>query len=74
MKKENIIEEINGEAINEVCEGMSRGNVVTKLVVGALCAVATVGTFVFLKKRKARKAQEIEEVELNQNDDKQTRK
>lgn len=62
MEENEVIKEINEEAVSTVCESVSNsnGNVFVKLTVAALVAAAGVGTVLFIKKRKARKTETVE--------------
>ena len=55
MKEQNeVIEKLNEEVINEVGTELStsNGNVLAKVLVGAVVVAAGVGAFIFLKKKR----------------------
>lgn len=69
MEETKIIEELNEEAVEQVCEGVtnSNGNMVAKIVVaGAVAVAAGVGAILFYKKKKQAKL-ETEEVDSEEN-------
>lgn len=55
MKEQNeVIEKLNEEVMNEVGTELStsNGNVLVKVLVGAVAVAAGVGAFIFLKKKR----------------------
>lgn len=72
MTKTKIMDTVNEETVNQVCEGVtnSNGSMITKLVVGALGVAAGIGAIIFYKKKKQNQEFEAEEIEncSNEND------
>ena len=76
MKEQNeVIEKLNEEVMNEVGTELStsNGNVLAKVLVGAVAVAASVGAFIFFKKKRDSKkcvitelTVEDENVEVNE--------
>lgn len=64
MENNNAIEKLNEGAVNQVYEEVSTsgGNMLGKVVIGAVIVAAVTGLVVWNKKRKERKMREAEEI------------
>ena len=61
-----VVEEINNDTVNQVCEGVSKtnGGLIAKLAVGALGVAATIGAVIFYKNKKNNNEVVTDDVEV----------